>query len=81
MFFHGIESLDLQYDKGKQKNFPALFWRRIYVRMRASLVNYSATGQFSISTSGSGISFLPIFVVEIIFKSINSFVHENTFFI
>ena len=70
MVFHGIESLDLQYDKGKQKNFPALFWRRIYVRMRASLVNYSATGRFSVSTSGSGIPFLSIFVTE------TNFIHK-----
>lgn len=80
MFFHGIESLDLQYDKGKQKNFPALFWRRIYVRMRASLVNYSATGRFSVSTSGSGIPFL-LFSSQKLILFINSFVHENTFFI
>ena len=29
MFFHGIESLDLQYDKGKQKKLFSTFWRRI----------------------------------------------------
>jgi len=70
MFFHGIESLDLQYDKGKQKNYPALFWRRIYVKMRASLVNYSATERFSISTSCRCIPFFSIFVTE------TNFIHK-----